>query len=152
MMSTSPKKRSTGKKDVNKHRRCSKKSLLKQQLKMMNPNAAGIDIASAEHWVCVSGDRAEQPIRRFGTFTCDLYGIADWVAECAVTSVAMESTGVYWIPLYQVLEARGFEVCLVNAWYVKNAPGHPETDREDCQWIRWFLEDFPRLLQQQCAS
>jgi transposase len=129
-------KRSPSRKNVNKKRRRSKKSLLEQKLEMLNPNAAGIDVASAEHWVCVPQDRAEQPIRRFGTFTCDLYAIADWLKECGVTGVAMESTGVYWIPLYQVLEEREFEVCLVNAWYVKNAPGRPETDREDCQWIQ----------------
>jgi transposase len=135
-MNTSPTKRSRAPKNVNKKRRRSKKALLTQQLAMLKPNAAGIDVASAEHWVCVPADRDEQPIRRFGTFTRDLDAIADWLTTCGVTTVAMESTGVYWIPLYQVLEARGFEVCLVNAWYVKNAPGRPETDREDCQWIQ----------------
>jgi hypothetical protein len=92
-------------KNVNKKRRRPKKSLLEQKLKMLKPNAAGIDVASAEHWVCVPQDRAEQPIRRFGTFTSDLSAIADWLSECGVTTVAMESTGVYWMPLYQVLEA-----------------------------------------------
>ena len=135
-MKTTQQQRSRSSKNVNKKRRRSKKSLLEQKLEMLKPNAAGIDVASAEHWVCVPQDRAEQHIRRFGTFTCDLYEIADWLTECGVETVAMESTGVYWIPLYQVLEARGFEVCLVNAWYVKNAPGRPETDREDCQWIQ----------------
>jgi transposase len=135
-MQTTGQKRSRSPKKVNKKRRRSKKSLLAQKLEMLRPNAAGIDVASAEHWVCVPQDRAEQHIRRFGTFTCDLYEIADWLKECEVTTVAMESTGVYWIPLYQVLEERGVEVCLVNAWYVKNAPGRPGTDREDCQWIQ----------------
>ena len=129
-------KRSRSPKKVNKKRRRTKKPLLEQTLEMLKPNAAGIDVASTEHWVCVPEDRAEQHIRRFGTFTRDLYGIADWLKECGVTTVAMESTGVSWIPRYQVLEARGFEVCLVNAWSVKNAPGRPETDREDCQWIQ----------------
>jgi transposase len=135
-MKTTQQKRSHSSKKVNKKRRRSKKSLLEQKLEMIRPNAAGIDVASAEHWVCVPEDRAEPHIRRFGTFTRDLSAIADWLAECGVTTVAMESTGVYWIPLYQVLEARGCEVCLVNAWYVKNAPGRPETDREECQWIQ----------------
>jgi transposase len=129
-------KRNCSPKKVNKKRRHSKKSLLEQKLEMFKPNAAGIDVASSEHWVCVPEDRVDQHIRRFGTFTRDLYAIADWLKECGVMTVAMESTSVYWIPLYQVLEERGFEVCLVNAWYVKNAPGRPETDREDCQWIQ----------------
>ena len=82
---------------------------------MINPNAAGIDVASEEMWVCVPADRDAQNVRKFGAFTDDLYAIADFLSACRISSVAMESTGVYWIPLYQVLEARGFEVCLTNA-------------------------------------
>jgi transposase len=103
---------------------------------MINPNAAGIDVASEEMWVCVPAHRAEQNVRKFGAFTDDLYAIADWLAECGITSVAMESTGVYWIPLYQVLEERGFVVCLTNARHLKNVSGRPKTDRLDCQWIQ----------------
>lgn len=103
---------------------------------MINPNAAGIDVASEQMWGCVPADRAETPVRKFGAFTCDLYAIAEWLTTCRVTSVAMESTGIYWIPLYQVLEARGFEVCLVNARQMKNVSGRPKTDRLDCQWIQ----------------
>jgi transposase len=121
---------------VNKKSRTRKKSLADQQLAMINPNAAGIDVASEEMWVCVPADRAECNIRRFGAFTCDLYEIADWLKDCGVTSVAMESTGIYWIPLYQVLEEREFEVCLVNARQMKNVSGRPKTDRLDCSWIQ----------------
>ena len=106
---------------------------------MINPNAAGIDVASEEMWVCVPPDRAkekESNVRKFGAFTCDLHAIADWLSECGVTTVAMESTGIYWIPLYQVLETRGFTVCLVNARQMKNVSGRPKTDRLDCRWIQ----------------
>jgi transposase len=138
-MKTSSKKRSKSSKKVNKKRARSKKSLRDRKLEMINPNAAGIDVASEEMWVCVPEDRVEQPegnVRKFGAFTCDLYAIADWLAECNVTSVAMESTGIYWIPLYQVLEERGFKVCLVNARQMKNVSGRPKTDRLDCRWIQ----------------
>jgi transposase len=138
-MKASSKKRSKSAKKVNKKRRRSKKSLRDRKLEMINPNAAGIDVASEEMWVCVPQDRVEQPegnVRKFGAFTCDLYAIADWLRECKVTSVAMESTGIYWIPLYQVLEERGFEVCLVNARQMKNVSGRPKTDRLDCRWIQ----------------
>jgi transposase len=138
-MNTSAKKCSKSSKKVNKKRARRKKSLRDRKLEMINPNAAGIDVASEEMWVCVPEDRVEQPegnVRKFGAFTCDLYAIADWLAECNVTSVAMESTGIYWIPLYQVLEERGFEVCLVNARQMKNVSGRPKTDRLDCRWIQ----------------
>ena len=102
-------------------------------LEMLNPNAAGVDVASEEMWVCVPAYRAEQNVREFGAFTDDLYAIADWLLECRITSVAMESTGVYWIPLYQVLESRGFDVCLTNSRHLKNVSGRPKTDRLDCQ-------------------
>jgi transposase len=121
---------------VNKKSRKREKSFADQKLDMINPNAAGIDVASEEMWVCVPADRAEVHIRKFGAFTCDLYEIADWLKDCGVLSVAMESTGIYWIPLYQVLEERGFEVCLVNARQMKNVSGRPKTDRLDCSWIQ----------------
>lgn len=144
-MRTSQKKSRKTPKKVNKKRTRSPKSLVEQQLDMINPNAAGIDVASEEMWVCVPEDRADTTIRRFGAFTCDLYGIAEWLQACEVTSVAMESTGVYWIPLYQILEERGFEVCLVNARQLKNVSGRPKTDRLDCRWIQ-RLHSYGLLL------
>ncbi len=138
-MKQSGKNRSTFTKNVNKKRPRRKKSRQEQQFEMLNPNAAGIDVASEEMWVCVPEDRVNQPdgnVRKFGAFTCDLYAIADWLEECSINSVAMESTGVYWIPLYQILEERGVEVCLVNARQLKNVSGRPKTDRLDCRWIQ----------------
>lgn len=102
---------------------------------ILHPHAAGIDIGATELYVCVPLDRDPQPIRHFGTFTEDLFAVATWLTQCGVTTVAMESTGVYWIPLYQILETRGVEVCLVNARHVKNVPGR-KTDVQDCQWLR----------------
>jgi len=104
---------------------------------ILTPNAAGIDIGATEIYGCVPLDRDPQPIRRFGTFTQDLQAVATWLTQCGVTSVAMESTGVYWIPLYQILESRGLEVCLVNARHVKNVPGR-KTDVQDCQWLQYL--------------
>lgn len=113
------------------------KKLYKEALKMINPDTAGIDVGSGEMWTCVPEDRAlEGNIRKFGTFTPELIEIANWLSECKVKSVAMESTGIYWIPLFQLLEARGFEVVLVNAHELKNVSGRPKTDRFDCQWIQ----------------
>ncbi len=102
---------------------------------ILHPHAGGIDVGATEIYVCVPLDRDPQPIRRFGTFTEDLHALADWLTQCGVTSVAMESTGVYWIPLYQLLEVRGLAVCLVNARHVKNVPGR-KTDVQDCQWLQ----------------
>jgi transposase len=103
---------------------------------MLNPSVAGIDVASEEMWVCVPADRDAQPVRKFGAFTDDLYAIADFLTACRLTSVAMESTGVYWIPLYQVLEECGFDGCLTNARHLKHVSGRPKTDRLDCQGIQ----------------
>jgi transposase len=104
-------------------------------LEQINPNAAGIDIGAAEVWVAVPPDRDEQSVRSFPTFTVDLYRLADWLKACRITTVAMEATGVYWIPLYEILEERGFEVYLVNARHLKNVSGR-KTDVLDCQWIQ----------------
>jgi transposase len=103
---------------------------------LVHPHAAGIDVGAEEHWVCVPADRDAQPIQKFSAFTCDLYRLADWLTACRITTVVMESTGVYWIPLFQILEARGFEVALVNARHAKNVPGRPKTDRFDCRWLQ----------------
>jgi transposase len=81
----------------------------------INANAAGIDIGSGEHWVCVPAERAEPNVRRFCCFTPDLIAMADWLLECQVDTVAMEATGVYWIPLFQILEAKGLDVNLKNS-------------------------------------
>src|SRR6266446_5606364 len=107
-----------------------------KDLPLIHPDAVGIDVGSAEHWVCVPADRDPEPVQKFSAFTCDLHRLADWLATCRVTTVVMESTGVYWIPLFQILEARGFEVALVNARHVKNVPGRPKTDRFDCRWLQ----------------
>jgi len=104
-------------------------------LKQLNLNAAGLDVGDDEIWVCVPEDRDESSVRVFRTFTVDLYALADWLAECSVDTVAMESTGVYWIPVFEVLEARGFEVYLVNARHVKKMAGR-KTDILDCQWLQ----------------
>lgn len=104
-------------------------------LTILNANAAGIDIGLAESWVSVPADRDPQPVRQFDMNTPDLIAIADWLKACGVTTVAMESTGVYWIPLYEILEARGFKVYLVNARHAKNLPGRKK-DEADAQWLR----------------
>ena len=104
-------------------------------LERITPNAAGIDCGSEAHYVAVPADRDAAPVRSFKTFTPDLHRLADWLTPCGVTTVAMESTGVYWIPLYEILEARGLDVVLVNARHVKNVPGR-KTDLVDCQWLR----------------
>jgi len=107
----------------------------KPELSVLNPNAAGIDLGSLEHWVAVPTDRAEHTVRKFKCFTPDLEAMADWLTECKVNTVAMESTGVYWIPVFQMLERRGFSVVLANAKHVKNVPGR-KTDVLDCQWLQ----------------
>jgi transposase len=107
-------------------------------LSLTHPNAAGIDIGSAAHFVAVPPDRDEQPVREFPSFTADLHRLADWLAACGVDTVAMESTGVYWIPLYELLEARGFTVLLVNARHVKNVSGR-KSDVLDCQWLQQLM-------------
>ena len=104
-------------------------------LDQINLNAAGLDIGAAEIWVSVPEDRSEQPVQVFPTFTVDLHRLADWLQACRIETVAMESTGVYWIPVYDILEARGFQVYLVNARHVKNVSGR-KTDVLDCQWLR----------------
>jgi transposase len=104
-------------------------------LPVIRPDTAGIDIGATELYVAVGPDRDPEPIRTFTTFTHDLEALAAWLKACGVKSVAMESTGVYWIPLYQVLERHGFEVCLVNARHLKNVTGR-KTDVSDCQWLQ----------------
>jgi transposase len=117
-----------------------------EPLQVKNPHAAGIDVHAAEHWVAVPPGKALAPadhppglpahVRKFGACTADLELLADWLAACGVTTVAMESTGVYWIPPFELLERRGFEVQLVDPRQVKRAPGRPKTDCLDCQWLQ----------------
>ena len=107
----------------------------RQHLSIVNPNAAGIDIGSAEHWVAVPPDRDPKPVRKFGAFTGDLVAIADWLKQSGVDTVAMEATGVYWISLFQVLETRGFKVMVVNARHLRRVSGR-KTDYNDCQWLQ----------------
>lgn len=106
-------------------------------LPVLHPDAAGIDVSASELFVGVSADRDPHPVRSFPTFTRDLHALADWLEQCGIRSVAMESTSVYWIPIYQILEARGLEVYLVNEQYVKNVPGR-KTDVSDCQWLQYL--------------
>ena len=107
-------------------------------LRITYPNAAGIDIGCASHFVAVPPDRDDFPVREFPSFTDDLHALADWLSSCGVDTVAMESTGVYWIPLFELLETRGFKVLLVNARHVKNVSGR-KSDVLDCQWLQQLM-------------
>jgi transposase len=106
-----------------------------ESLPVLRPDAAGIDIGSRSHWVAVPPDRDADPVREFGSFTADLQKLADWLTSCGIKTVAMESTGVYWIPLFELLESRGFEVQLVCASHIHNVPGR-KSDVLDCRWIQ----------------
>jgi len=107
-------------------------------LTITHPNAAGIDIGSASHFVAVPPDRDDCAVREFRSFTVDLNALVDWLTACKVNTVAMESTGVYWIPLFELLESRGFTVLLVNARHVKNVSGR-KSDVLDCQWLQQLM-------------
>src|SRR5215471_8067284 len=113
------------------------------ELNRINEHAAGIDIGAERHYVAAPPGSTEHPVREFGVFTKDLYDIANWLRECGVVTVAMESTGVYWVPIYEVLEERGFQVKLVDARKVKNVSGR-KSDVLDCQWIQQ-LESYGLL-------
>ncbi len=110
---------------------------LDRTLPVMRPNAGGIDIGATEIFVAVPADRDTESVRSFPTFTEDLHALADWLQQCRVDTVAMESTGVYWIPLFQILEARNIEVHLVNAQHVHHVPGR-KSDVLDCQWLQYL--------------
>ena len=112
------------------------KSVSLQVLPVINPNAAGVDVGAKMHVVAVPCDRDPQPVRTFGAFTPDLHEMAAWLKRCGIQTVALESTGIYWISLYEVLEQYGFEVRVVNARHVKRVPGRTKTDVLDCQWIQ----------------
>ena len=119
----------------NRRRRPGKPRVSPSVLDRINPHAAGIDCGAAAHYVAVPADRSPSPVQSFTTFTTDLVRLADWLVACGVTSVAMEATGVYWIPIYEILEARGCEVLLVNARHIKHVPGR-KSDVSDCEWLR----------------
>jgi len=103
-------------------------------LDVVHPRAAGIDVGNGAHYVAVRPDQDREPVRRYECFTADLHRLADWLEACGVETVAMQSTGVYWIPLYEILEERGFEVYLVNARHTKNLPGR-KSDVQESQWL-----------------
>jgi transposase len=105
-------------------------------LSVVHPRAAGIDVGANEHYVAVPADADPQPVRRFGGCTADLEALADWLAACGVTTVVLESTGVFWIPLFELLDSRGFEVRLVDARQMRRIPGRPKSDVHDCQWLQ----------------
>jgi hypothetical protein len=105
------------------------------QLNIVHTRAAGIDVGSTFHVVAVPPDLSPDPVQTFQSFTGDLYRLADWLVEIGVTTVAMESTGIYWIPVFDILEAHGLEVLLVHARHIKNVPGR-KTDVNDAQWIQ----------------
>ena len=123
---------------VDRNHRRSRKPGRSGALTITHLNAAGIDIGSASHFVAVPPDRDDEPVREFPSFTVDLERLAEWLKACGVDTVAMESTGVYWIPLFELLEARGFTVLLVNARHVKNVSGR-KSDVLDCQWLQQLM-------------
>jgi transposase len=106
-------------------------------LECIEPNAAGIDVGARSIYVAVGAEREAEPVRCFATFTEDLRAMAAWLKQCGITTIAMESTGVYWIPVYEVLEDAGFKVCLVNSHHVKHVPGR-KSDVSDCQWLQYL--------------
>jgi transposase len=118
----------------------------RDRLRVTHPHAAGIDVHAAVHGVAVPPDSAPPPadhppnlpahVRAFGACTADLHLLADWLRQCRVTTVAMESTGIYWVPLFELLEAQGFEVFLVDPRQSRHAPGRPKSDVLDCQWLQ----------------
>lgn len=112
-----------------------RKAIAFDALEQINLHAAGIDVHAEEIFVAVPIGHDAESVRSFPTFTVDLHHLADWLESCSIETVAMESTGVYWIPLYEILEQRGFDVCLVNARHLKNVPGR-KSDVLDCQWIQ----------------
>jgi transposase len=132
-----------------------KEMKLPEHLEHIKPYAAGIDIGSRSHFVAVPEGSCEEPVREFSSFTDELHQMADWLLGCGVTRVVMESTGMYWIPVFEILESRGLEVRLVNAHHVKNVPGR-KSDVLDCQWLQrlhsyGLLEGAFRPAEQVCS-
>ena len=123
--------------DQGRQKKKRRKGMRIEDRPILEKNAAGIDVGARDMFVAVPPDRDEHPVQIFDTFTEDLQRLADWLVSCGVTTVAMESTGVYWIPLYDILEARGLKPCLVNARHMKNVPGR-RTDWHECQWLQYL--------------
>lgn len=117
-----------------KERRETGRGTTSLQLNIVHPDAAGIDVGGSEHYVAINPARDSEPVRCFGCFTKDLCQLADWLVEKKIDTVALQSTGVYWVALYEVLEARGLKVFLVNARHTKNLPGR-KSDVQECQWL-----------------
>ena len=113
-------------------RRLNQKIKSLEELKIVHPHAAGLDIGAREIWACVPSSSTAENVRGFGTFTVDLQALAEWLIACDVDTVALESTGVYWIPVFELLEARGLQIYLVNSWHLKHVPGR-KSDVLDCQ-------------------
>jgi transposase len=124
-------------KPTNGRQKKRRKGMCLEDRPILEKNAAGVDIGAREMFVAVPPDRDAQPVQVFDSFTEDLQRLADWLVACGITTVAMESTGVYWIPLYDILEARGLKPCLVNARHMKNVPGR-RTDWHECQWLQYL--------------
>lgn len=124
-----------GKRSPTKSPRPRSDERVERLLERVHLNAAGVDVGASQHWVAVPPDRAADPVQCFGAHTADLHRLANWLTACGVDTVAIESTGVYWIPLYEILQERGLEVVLANAHHVKNVPGR-KTDVLDCQWLQ----------------
>ena len=122
------------KKPTGKQKGSAQKRVDWKALEIVHPDAAGIDVGGSEHWVAISPDRDPEPLRRFGCFTADVREMGRWLVEKGVRSVAMQSTGVYWMPVFEVLEQQGLEVYLVNAQHTKNVPGR-KSDVQECQWL-----------------
>ena len=114
------------------------KSKIDRTMPMVHPNAAAIDVGATMHMAAVGADRTPEPVRSFGTFTTDLHRLVDWFIECGVETVVMESTSVYWIPIFELLDARGFTLFLVNARDAKHVPGR-KTDVSDAQRYSGFI-------------
>jgi transposase len=113
-------------------------AMRKREEEVVFPNAAAIDVGASRHWVAVPRDRTDQPVHEYGAMTDDLHAMADWLIACGVDTVALESTGVYWIPVYEVLEQRGLKVWLVDARQMKYVPGR-KSDVQDCQWLQKLM-------------
>jgi transposase len=124
----------SSKKPAGRQKASAQKKVDWKALDIVHPAAAGIDVGGSEHWVAVSPDRDPQPVRCFRCFTTDLQEMARWLIGTGVRSVAMQSTGVYWMPVFEILEQNGLEVYLVNARHTKNLPGR-KSDVQECQWL-----------------
>ena len=116
-----------------------KKKVKSGRLTVVNADCAGVDVGKSHHYVAVDPERFENPVRKFGSFTCDLGALAQWLSACGVKQVAMESTSVYWIPMFEVLDRAGFDVMLVPPRMTKQISGR-KSDVLDCQWIPTIAE------------